>query len=189
MVEPSQDATRGAPAATPRAKENPMQPLDLLRATTAILALLACSAPSAAAGAGLRPGSYVDVSAYLQDAAAIEAWWTLRRQLYRNFDDICGDTFCEGEYSNIQSLRYVCSVHRVSGRIGSCAWSFAASEESVAPRNGQISAETPAWLCRSPLVAGTTMEGLLDALQGEEPLYATLPGSAITLYDGLVDCL
>ncbi|WP_255486365.1 hypothetical protein [Luteimonas sp. MC1782] len=41
----------------------------------------------------------------------------------------------------------------------------------------------------SPLVAGTTIEALLHALQGEEPLYAALPGTSLTLYDGLVDCL
>jgi hypothetical protein len=163
---------------------------NLLRATTSIVGLLLCAVQSTArSDPGLRPGSYVDVLAYLQTDAAYEAWFTLRRQLHRNFDAICGDTFCEGDYSNIQSLRYVCSVHRVSGRIGSCAWSFAASEESVARRSGRISAETPAWLCLSPLVPDTTLEALLDALQGDEPLYAALPGSSRTLYDGLIDCL
>lgn len=162
----------------------------LLRASTSIVGLLLWAVLSPArSDPGLRPGSYVEVSAYLQSDDAYEAWLMLRHQLSRNFDAICGDTFCEGDFSNIQSLRYVCSVHRVSGRIGSCAWSFAASEESVARRSGRISAQTPAWLCLSPLVPGTTIEGLLDALQGDEPLHAALPGSSRTLYDGLIDCL
>ena len=83
----------------------------------------------------------------------------------------------------------MCSVQRVTGRIGQCAWSFAASEESVDPRRGHIISDAPAWLCASPLEPRTTIEALLDALQGEEPLYATLPGSGRTLFDGLVDCL
>jgi hypothetical protein len=163
-------------------------PFAAILATIALAMAAAATAP-ARADAGLRPGSYVDASAYLHTDDGIDAWWMLRYGLHRNFDDICGDTFCEGEYSNIQSLRYVCSVHRRSGRIGSCGWSFAASDESVAPRDGRISVQTPAWLCLSPLATGTTIEALLDALQGEAPLYAALPGTSRTLYDGLVDCL
>jgi hypothetical protein len=154
-----------------------------------ILVVALCALPPGRSDAGLRPGSYVDASAYLRSDAAIEAWFTLRYRLYRDFDATCGDTFCEGEFSNIQSLRYVCSVHQGNGRIGACGWSFAASDESVDPRTGRLSAQTPAWLCMSPLAPGTTIEALLDALQGEEPLHAALPGGGATLHDGLVDCL
>lgn len=157
---------------------------------TLFLSVLLCTglAPGGAEAAPRRP-IYVDASAYLQDEADFEAWSTLRRQLRRNFDGICGDTFCEGDYTNIQALRFVCSVQRLTGRLGQCAWSFAASEESVDPAHGRIGLDAPAWLCRSPLVPGTTIEALLGALQGDEPLYAALPGTALTLYDGLVDCL
>ena len=151
--------------------------------------LLGLALVPASSEAGLRRAAYIDASSYLQSDADYEAWFTLRRQLQRNFDDICGDTFCEGEYTNIQSMRYLCSVQRLTGRIGQCAWSFAASEESVDGLRGTISAEAPAWLCVSPLVPGTRIEDLLGALQGDEPLYAALPGSTRTLYDGLVDCL
>ena len=155
----------------------------------ATLVLLACVAPAHSGEPAVRRPVFVDASAYLRAEADLEAWFMLRRQLARNFDDICGDTFCEGEYTNIQALRYVCSVQRVTGRIGQCAWSFAASEESVDPRRGHITSDAPAWLCASPLEPRTTIEALLDALQGEEPLYAMLPGSGLTLFDGLVDCL
>lgn len=160
------------------------------RSTPAILALLCCTAlappPSEARP---RHADYVDATSYLASDADYEAWFTLRRQLRRNFDDICGDTFCEGDYSNIQSLRFVCSVRPGSGRIGSCGWSFAASEESLVPATGGYDVETQAWFCLSPLLPGTTFEALLAALAGEEPLYAALPGTTVTLYDGLVDCL
>ena len=151
--------------------------------------LLGLAMAPAAGEPGLRRPGYLDASAYLQSDADYEAWFTLRRQLRRNFDDICGDTFCEGEYTNIQAMRYVCSVQRLTGRIGRCVWTFAASDESVDPVRGTIGTDAPAWACASPLLPGTRIEELLDALQGEEPLYALLPGSERTLYDGLADYL
>ncbi len=158
--------------------------------TTTTLALLMSAALAPIDGhAALRGPAFVDASGYLQADADIEAWLNLRHHLARNFDDICGDTFCEGEYTNIQALRYVCSVQRVTGRIGQCAWSFAASEESVEPLRGGIASDAPAWLCVSPLAPRTTIEDLLGALQGDEPLYAALPGTGRSLFDGLVDCL
>lgn len=157
-----------------------------------VLALPLCLALTAlipeAAHAQSR-GHYIDVASYLDTDAEYEAWLHLRRQLVENFDDICGDTFCEGEYSNIYSLRYLCSVHRTSGRIGTCGWSFAASDESIMATTGRIVSQPAAWFCVSPLVRGTTIEALLVALQGDEPLYAALPMSERTLYDGLIDCL
>ncbi|HVI57443.1 MAG TPA: hypothetical protein VM619_01020 [Luteimonas sp.] len=159
----------------------------MLRGALAATAFSLLAAPALAAPA--RSPAYVDASAYLQTDAGIEAWWTLRHNLGRNFDEICGDTFCEGDYSNIESLRYVCSVHQASGRIGMCGWTFAASDEMVEPLGGRIAARTHGWFCRSPIAAGTTIESLLDALQGEEPLYAALPSGTTTLFDGLVDCL
>src|SRR5690606_24837964 len=109
--------------------------------------LLGLALVPASSEAGLRQPGYVDAASYLQSDADYEAWFTLRRQLKRNFDDICGDTFCEGEYTNIQSMRYVCSVQRLTGRIGQCGWSFAASEESVDGLRGTIGIDAPAWLC------------------------------------------
>lgn len=158
---------------------------------TSLLLALALSAGLAVFGGGTQAqarGPYVDVIAYLDSDAQYEAWFHLRRQLARNFDDICGDTFCEGDYSNIRSLRYTCSVQRGSGRIGSCGWAFAASDDAVVAMTGRIESQPAAWLCTSPIVRGTTIEAFLDALQGDEPLYAPLPVSGRTLYDGLGDC-
>lgn len=166
---------------------NPIHAIRLL-ACAVFAAGIAASAPAAATPPRYA-AHYVEVSSYLHDDAAYEAWYTLRRQLRQNFDDICGDTFCEGDYSNIESLRYLCSVDARNGRIGRCGWSFAASDETIAPRTGAITSQAASWFCLSPLQPGTTIEGLLVALAGDEPLYAALPGSEVTLYDGLVDCL
>ena len=155
-----------------------------------LTALLLAAAPLLAQARQAPAGNYVDVSAYPLSDAQYEAWLDLRIALDRNFDDICGDTFCEGDYSNIQSLRYRCSVDQTTGRIGMCAWMFAASNEEIDPASGRISvSQRGFWRCRTPLVAGTTIDEFLVALQGDEPIYAKLPHSDKSIMDGLIDCL
>lgn len=151
----------------------------------ALLLLAAVCSPVAAQTAP----TYGDVYGYFTTDAQYEAWYTLASQLRRNFDDICGDTFCEGDYSNIQSLGYRCSVEQTSGRIGRCLWLFAGSYEDIDPATGRFIVNKQFWRCHTPLVPGTTIDALLTALAGDEPLYAPLPGSTTTIYDGLVDCL
>ena len=151
-------------------------------------AALAIAAPAAVAqesGTG-----YADVSGYPLSDARYEAWIGLRIALKDDFDAICGDTFCEGEFSNIESLRFRCSVDQASGRVGMCAWMFAASNEEIDPATGRIRvSQRGFWRCRAPLVRGTTIEQFIDAIQGEEPLYAPLPMTKKTMMDGLIDCL
>ncbi|MDH5823855.1 hypothetical protein QFW77_12795 [Luteimonas sp. RD2P54] len=136
-----------------------------------------------------QDGPYVDASAYIQGDDQINAWYGMTWQLKRDFDDICGDTFCEGEYTNIEPLRFSCSVHRVSGRIGMCLWSFAASDEHLDPTTGKIAVRVPAWRCRTSLGPLATLEDLLAAVEGQPPLYAPLPGGQGSIFDGLIDCL
>lgn len=151
------------------------------------LASLAAQALPAQADAWRPP--FTDPYAYFTQDAQYEAWQALRAGLDLGFEDICGDTFCEGDYSNITPLRFQCSVQQQTGRIGACAWSFAASGEEIDPRNGQIAVERPAWTCSIPLPAGTTIDALLAALAGDEPLHAGLPGGGGSVYDALSDCL
>jgi hypothetical protein len=149
--------------------------------------LLAVLIP-AAATAQDRPG-YGDAVEYFQADAQYEAWFQITRDLRRDFDWICGDTFCEGEYTNIQPLRFRCSVHRATGGIGMCTWTFAASHEEIAPATGRIGVQRAFWQCRAPLAQGTTIDQLLEALAVDEPLYAPLPGTQRSVMDGLIDCL
>ena len=151
-------------------------------------ALFAASLDAPAA-ASAPAGDYVDAVSYFSTDAQYEAWYDARRALERNFDDICGDTFCEGDYSNLRSLRYLCSVDRASGRIGTCAWTFAASNEDIDAATGRITSQRAFWKCRTPLAPATTIEELLVALQGDRPLYAALPHTTATIMDGLIDCL
>jgi hypothetical protein len=155
----------------------------------AVVVILACGALQTTRGAAVVDGEYTDVSAYLTSDADIDAWYSLVRNLEQNFDDICGDTFCEGEYSNLESLRYRCSVRQTTGALGSCVWVFAASNEEINPRTGKVIVDAQVWRCRSPLARGTSIHDLLAALSGPSPLYDPLPGTDRSLYDGLTTCL
>lgn len=168
-------------------------PSNLNISLCALLVAASVSLPAAAAGpptaARCEARRYVDASSHIQGEAQIEAWYTLVRDLRRDFDHICGDTFCEGEYSNIESLGFRCSVDAVSGQLGSCVWLFAASLEEIDPASGKITSQPKFWTCRVPLAADTTLDELLGALAGASPLHARLPRSEGSIYDGLVDCL
>lgn len=152
-----------------------------------VLALAGMLAGTAQAAA--TTDRYVDIGSVLRNDEQINAWYGLTYNLARNFDDICGDTFCEGDYSNIQALRFACSVDASTGLIGQCVWSFAASAEEVVAKNGRIKVDVPHWRCVAPLAPNTRVEEFLQALGGDEPLYAPLPWTTRSLYDGLVDCL
>jgi hypothetical protein len=132
---------------------------------------------------------FVDAQTYFQTDAEIEAWLTIRRALVDSFDDVCGDTFCEGEYSNFQSLRFRCSVEEQTGALGGCVWVFGASNEDVDPATGEIAVDGQIFTCPMPIAAGTGIADLVEALSGTEPIHAPLPGTEQSLYDGLIGCL
>ena len=157
----------------------------LLAAIT--LAGVATQAPPVRADAWRPP--FVDPYSYFTEDAQYEAWYALRAGLELGFEAICGDTFCEGDYSNLTPLRFQCSVQLQTGRIGACSWSFAASSEEIDPRSGQLAIDVPAWTCAIPLAPGVTMPQLLAALAGDEPLHATLPGGSGSIYESLIGCL
>jgi hypothetical protein len=147
---------------------------------------IACGNQVAQAG---PTGQYVEVGAALHTDAEVEAWYGITTQLRRQFDEICGDTFCEGDYSNLQPLRFQCSVDGRNRRIGACVWSFAGSQDSIDPAAGHIKVQPGFWQCHMPLAPQTSLDRLLAALSDPQPLYARLPGTERTVLDGLIDCL
>ncbi|RYE82530.1 MAG: hypothetical protein EOO75_20560, partial [Myxococcales bacterium] len=74
-----------------------------------LLGLLACGEtsddPSAVTDADeedlTAAGSYVPIADYWKTEADQTRWFTLRHNLDQAFDDICGDTFCGGDYTNL----------------------------------------------------------------------------------------
>jgi hypothetical protein len=162
-------------------------------------ALVACAPPPAqdedsetSAGAlrGERTPLYRDVEASFTTEDDQNRWFDVRHGLNRDFDDICGDTFCEGDFTNLASMRFRCSVSTRTGLIKTCLWLFAGSDETVTASTGNIRPNAKFFSCTIP-VTGTPRQ-LMDALlspEGEGPLYRKLPGSAKAIYEHLGDCL
>ncbi|MEH6415416.1 hypothetical protein [Pseudomonas sp. CGJS7] len=161
------------------------------RRSFALAAVLAVVCVFAAAPSwAQRPArEYVDAETLLRSDADYDAWYGGVHKLRDGFDQICGDTFCEGDYSNIYGLRFRCSVERNSGVLKQCLWVFAASNEEVDAASGRIAVTPKVWRCRIALAPGTGLQALLTTMAGERPLYAPLPGSAKSIYDSLIDCL
>jgi hypothetical protein len=129
----------------------------------------------------------------LVDFPTVQANWDrfhdLGRRLTRGFDDVCADTFCEGEFSDIEAFRLRCAVERATGTVSECRWAFAASEVEVDEDIGRIVARQPTWLCRLPIPAGTSIETLFSALDGPNAIFARLPGADTSVYEAVGDCL
>jgi hypothetical protein len=66
---------------------------------------------------------------------------------------------------------------------------FAASNEEIDPRTGDVAVQLPAWQCPIPLAPQVRIDALLATLAVESPLDAPLPGSSASIYDALIDCL
>jgi hypothetical protein len=141
--------------------------------------------------AARRPREYTDARWYFTSDDDINTWYALTHELENDFDAICGDTFCEGDYSNYQSLGIRCSVATRAGSIGVCVWTFAASQDEVVTTTGDIEVSTETWRCTLPVVRGTPIRELVQALgaNAEAPLHARLPRTDSSIYDGLVSCL
>jgi hypothetical protein len=182
-------ACSAAAESTPETNESNFATSDSMEVLEAALA--APSTDAAARFAARRPGAYTDARWYFTTDDDIDAWYALTHELENDFDDICGDTFCEGDYSNYQSLGIRCSVETRAGRIGVCVWTFAASQEEVVTTTGDVEVSTETWRCTLPVVRGTPVRELMQALSAsaDAPLHARLPRSESSIYDGLVSCL
>lgn len=146
--------------------------------------------PARAAGpVQAQAREYADVGSQLRDEADLDAWYGGLRRLREDFDQICGDTFCEGDYSNIYGLRMECSAQRVSGLLGQCVWTFAASQEEVDAASGRVRVSPKVWRCKIPLAPRMALRELLRVLATQHPLHVELPGTGKSIYDGLIDCL
>ncbi|QDL29371.1 hypothetical protein [Stenotrophomonas maltophilia] len=142
-----------------------------------------------AANAQATP-QFVDARDYPSPATGRERFLAAERLLVRGFDDICGDTFCEGQYYNLRAMRLRCSVQRATGVVASCVWTFAGSYTWV-QQTGRIDVDQGSYACVLPLAAGTRLDELLAAWEsaGYDALHATLPGTDTHVYEGLTACM
>jgi hypothetical protein len=168
-----------------------------VRTVASQAALLAMSAiglsfasPAIAAGQPPQAGNYVEMRNYLPTWQEQDGWFDTLYNLKHDFDGICGDTFCSGEYTNLEALNYRCSVDSSTGIIGECVWVFAASEENVDPSSGKVIVKPRIWQCVSPLAPSTSAQELAAALaNNRNPLRVTLPRTHTNLHESLSDCL
>ncbi|MGE6331889.1 hypothetical protein [Stenotrophomonas sp. NPDC077659] len=139
----------------------------------------------------LASDGYVDARLYPDQASGWQRFGDVERALVAGFDDVCGDTFCEGEYYNLQAMRLRCSVERATGHVAHCIWTFAGSNTSV-KGDGRIDADLRSYACPLSLAAGTPLETLLqawEAVPARDSIDVPLPGTSRSVYDGLTECL
>lgn len=165
----------------------------ILRSSLAILSLASLFALAAACEEA--PGTqendatqtvYVDLGDFVTSDADIERWLEIRRGLTDDFDQVCGDTFCGGDFSNIYSLGFTCSVSSKQGRIRECLWTFAASQELIDGATGDIASTVPVFECRMRPTG--TVRHFLPAFGEEDFIDSPLPGLDGSVYDQLMDC-
>ncbi len=159
----------------------------MMRALSMMTGLLLCLAGPAATAAD----RYVDARLYPDAGSGWQRFLAVERALVAGFDDVCGDTFCEGEYYNLQAMRLRCAVERASGTVAGCVWTFAGSNSSVLG-DGSIDMDLRSYACALPLAVGTPLESLLQALEAAPPresIDVPLPGTSVSVYDGLTECL
>lgn len=135
----------------------------------------------------LSQTTYVGTSAYFKTAKDQLAWAAVKDKIRREFDNVCGDTFCSGDYSNLTSMDFVCSVTSARGSIQECAWVFTGSSHLVNSSTGTIQASVASFQCRfHPTTSART---LLNTLyNAKEAIRVTLPGENRSIYDVLGDC-
>jgi len=168
--------------------------LTSLFAVTLALSLAACGGAQPAAGDGesdLTAAAYQDADELISSSGGdLDRWRGLKAQLETDFNDVCGDTFCEGDYSNLRPLSLRCSVTLKTGALKSCKYVFAGSYEEITGSTGTVKVTARTFSCAFTTTA--TPKALMDALlsAGSTPaLRRVLPGNTKSIYDSLVGCL
>ena len=115
--------------------------------------------------------------------------YNLQGKLAGEFANVCGDTFCEGDYSNLTPLGLACSVTSKRGDIHDCAWTFGASQFLVNPTAATLEIDAPTFTCHFAPKKTTTATNFFNLLNGASSAIDTvLPGTTTSIYDTLSDC-
>lgn len=160
------------------------------RMRLAVARMLATLVVCVAASAPVNAAVHVDARDHPAPGQGRAAFARMEQALVRGFDDVCGDTFCEGDYANLRALELRCSVVAGSGVVVACAWSFAGSAAWVDATDAAPRVDARTWVCPLPVGPGTPLPLLLSTLaEARDALYAPLPGSGISAYEALTRCL
>jgi len=132
--------------------------------------------------------TYVDILDF--EKTDQDQWYDAIHALNAQFNDECGDTYCEGDWSNIVPLTFGCSVSSKAGSVKDCVWTFAAAHGEVDAKNAAIVVDAPVFKCSIKMK--TTAVKLAKLLStADDKLRVTLPGApagATTIGEQLSDC-
>src|ERR1700761_2535724 len=121
------------------------------------------------------------------DESQYEAWRGIIDTLASNFADICGDTYCGSDYSNLTPIRLRCSFDQASGLMKNCAYVFAGSYEVITASTGTIKVTAKTFSCHLPVsgIPLTSFMSTLNAAGSTPPLRRPLPGTSTSIYDAI----
>jgi hypothetical protein len=170
-----------------------------LLTTSLALALAACGAPQPQLSDDsddlASPAKFIDLEEWVYTPAGsgfTDQYWSIRNTLKSDFDDVCGDTFCGGDYSNLQALSFRCSVEVKTGKLKACQWLFGGSYDTVSKSSGGIVSHAKFFKCVIP-AAGTAAAFLKGVTATPATPTAmidrTVPGATTSFYDALLGCL
>jgi hypothetical protein len=137
--------------------------------------------------------SYADVEEWANEQGD-DAYWTWRGiidTLAKDFGDVCGDTFCGGDYSNLDPLRFRCALNTTTGVLKNCTYVFAGSYETVNATTGTIKVNAKTFSCHVSVtgIKLADFEAALTAAGSTPPLRRALPGKTTSIYDALGGCI
>ena len=138
---------------------------------------------------GKLPPAYRDVDDVLTGADE-QRFAEACTRLARDFADLCGDSFCGGRYTNIESVSFRCALAVASGRITTCTWVFGASSETVTGNAGLIRVDARTFACGIAIDAlPGELTDLVLAPGATGAVRRPLPRARGSLYDALITCL
>lgn len=84
--------------------------------------------------------SYSSVENYLvlKNDFRVNSLIQLKSTLVKDFNFICPDTFCEGNFHRISSVDWQCSVQNETEFVSSCSWIFAGAVQQVDESTGEF---------------------------------------------------
>ena len=135
---------------------------------------------------------YTDSASYAYEStekSLVKSYDKMIQVLKNGFDDVCGDTFCEGDYSNLQSIEFLCGVEEGTGRITSCTWTFAGTMSIVNGKTGQVEKTGAIFNC--PIRVNATLQDLIKIVNDKSYDFeeTVLPGMKESVYDSLTTCI
>jgi hypothetical protein len=143
--------------------------------------------------AATATASYADVEEWANEQGddAWQTWMGITSTLKQDFDDVCGDTFCGGDYSNLEPLRLRCSLNTATQVLKNCSYVFAGSYETVNPSTGTIKVNAKTFSCHISVtgIKLSDFETTLTAAGTTAPLQRTLPGKSESIYSSLIGCI